>query len=75
MFHPDEPIGSRPVPAHILDACRPLVEERRDSTLAFIHISVKEYAIIPLLLPTFFLGPGTEDLNLLLTLNQLSTKR
>jgi len=42
MFHSDEPLGAWPVPAHILDACKPLVEERRDSSLAFIHISVKE---------------------------------
>ncbi len=45
MFQSDEPIGARPVPAHILDACKPLVEERRNSTLAFIHISVKEYVM------------------------------
>jgi hypothetical protein len=29
-------------PQYILDICGTLVEERRDSTLAFIHISVKE---------------------------------
>ena len=44
MFQPGESIGTRPVPAHILDACKPLVEERRNSTLAFIHTSLREYA-------------------------------
>jgi hypothetical protein len=29
-------------PKYILDVCGPLIEERRDSTLAFIHVSVKE---------------------------------
>lgn len=29
--------------APILDHCKPLVEERSDSTLVFIHFSVKEY--------------------------------
>lgn len=43
MFQPGESMGERPVPAHILDACKPLVEERRNSTLAFIHTSVREY--------------------------------
>ncbi|KAK4031178.1 hypothetical protein C8A01DRAFT_51635 [Parachaetomium inaequale] len=42
MFQSDESISARPVPAHILDACKPLIEERRNSSLAFIHISVKE---------------------------------
>ncbi|KAL2147650.1 hypothetical protein VTI28DRAFT_8104 [Corynascus sepedonium] len=30
-------------PKYILDICEPLVEERRDSTLAFIHVSVKNF--------------------------------
>lgn len=34
-------IGRLP-PQYILDICGTLVEERQDSTLAFIHISVKE---------------------------------
>jgi hypothetical protein len=29
-------------PKYVLDICAPLIEERRDSTLAFIHVSVKE---------------------------------
>ena len=47
MFQPDESLGTRPVPSHILNACKPLVEERHDSSLSFIHISVKEYATNP----------------------------
>ncbi|KAK4142687.1 uncharacterized protein C8A04DRAFT_13001 [Dichotomopilus funicola] len=43
MFQLYESVGDRPVPPHILEACKPLVEERRDSSLAFIHSSVKEY--------------------------------
>ncbi|KAG7294425.1 hypothetical protein NEMBOFW57_004496 [Staphylotrichum longicolle] len=42
IFQSDEFLGARPVPPHILDVCKPLVEERHDSSLAFIHISVKE---------------------------------
>ncbi|KAH6855598.1 hypothetical protein B0I37DRAFT_424156 [Chaetomium sp. MPI-CAGE-AT-0009] len=30
-------------PQYILDICEPLVEERRDATLAFIHVSVKDF--------------------------------
>ncbi|PSN67186.1 hypothetical protein BS50DRAFT_384791 [Corynespora cassiicola Philippines] len=30
-------------PRYILDICGPLVEERRDTTLAFIHVSVKDF--------------------------------
>ena len=30
------------VPHYILDTCGPLIEERRDTTLAFMHVSVKE---------------------------------
>jgi hypothetical protein len=30
------------VPRYILDICGPLIEERRDATLTFIHVSVKE---------------------------------
>jgi len=48
VFQPDETLlarGARPVPAHILEACKPIIEERTaTSTLAFIHVSVKEYA-------------------------------
>ncbi|PFH57630.1 hypothetical protein XA68_14769 [Ophiocordyceps unilateralis] len=34
---------SHVAPRHILDVCGPLVEERRDTTLTFIHVSVKEF--------------------------------
>lgn len=30
------------VPSYFLDACGPLIEERNDSTLTFIHMSVRE---------------------------------
>jgi hypothetical protein len=30
------------VPNYLFDMCAPLIEERGDSTFAFIHISVKE---------------------------------
>jgi len=32
----------KPVPAYIINACKPLIEERQDSTFVFIHVSVKE---------------------------------
>jgi len=48
MFQTDESTVARPVPAHVLEACKPLIEERRNSTIAFIHISVKEYVVYPL---------------------------
>ena len=30
------------VPSYLFDMCAPLIEERRDSTFSFIHVSVKE---------------------------------
>ncbi|KAL2670091.1 hypothetical protein Neosp_014972 [[Neocosmospora] mangrovei] len=41
-FSPGDPEIDRLAPQYILDICGTLIEERRDSTLAFIHISVKE---------------------------------
>ncbi|KAL7916576.1 chromatin remodelling complex Rsc7/Swp82 subunit domain-containing protein [Trichoderma velutinum] len=35
------------VPEYILDICGPLVEERSDTTLTFIHVSVKEFLQTP----------------------------
>ncbi|KAI1353445.1 hypothetical protein F5Y01DRAFT_277115 [Xylaria sp. FL0043] len=35
------------VPSHLFDMCAPLVEERPDSSLWFIHVSVKEYLQTP----------------------------
>ncbi|KAF4984798.1 hypothetical protein FZEAL_89 [Fusarium zealandicum] len=35
------------VPSYLFDECKPLIEERRDSTFAFIHVSVKEYLQSP----------------------------
>ncbi|KAK0613980.1 hypothetical protein B0T14DRAFT_592027 [Immersiella caudata] len=45
LFHQENAIKptSTPVPAYVLDLCKPLVDEHRDSTLGFIHVSVKEY--------------------------------
>ncbi|KAM5354528.1 hypothetical protein ACJ41O_001175 [Fusarium nematophilum] len=36
-----------PVPPYLFDMCKPLVEERCDSTFTFIHVSVKEYLQSP----------------------------
>lgn len=33
------------VPPYIFDMCAPLIEQRRDLTLGFIHVSVKEYMV------------------------------
>jgi len=44
LFHQESTIKSTsvPVPAYVIDLCKPLVDEHRDSTLGFIHVSVKE---------------------------------
>jgi hypothetical protein len=31
------------VPSYVFEMCAPLVEERKDHTLSFVHVSVKEY--------------------------------
>jgi hypothetical protein len=41
-FGQGNPDIERLVPPYILDICGPLIEERRDAALAFIHVSVKE---------------------------------
>ena len=41
-FSSGDPGVDRLAPQYILDICGALVEERRESTLAFIHNSVKE---------------------------------
>lgn len=41
-FSSGDPDVDRLAPQYIVDICGTLVEERMDSTLAFIHISVKE---------------------------------
>lgn len=43
LFSMGDPNVDRLVPQYVLDICSPLIEERRDTTLAFIHVSVKEY--------------------------------
>ncbi|KAF0315662.1 hypothetical protein GQ607_017099 [Colletotrichum asianum] len=42
-FSPGSPNVTNLVPRYVLDICGALVEERPDTTLTFIHISVKEY--------------------------------
>ncbi|UPK96932.1 hypothetical protein LCI18_007867 [Fusarium solani-melongenae] len=42
-FSPGDPEVEHLAPQYILDICGTIVEERQDSTLAFIHISVKEF--------------------------------
>lgn len=40
----DGPSGAQSVPVpQILDHCKPFIEERPDSTITFVHFSVKEY--------------------------------
>lgn len=39
---------SSPAPRYIFDLCSPLIEEKHDTTLTFIHGSVKEYVAYPL---------------------------
>ncbi|EJT80251.1 hypothetical protein GGTG_00254 [Gaeumannomyces tritici R3-111a-1] len=43
LFDTANEVADRPVPNYVLEACGPLVERRKDSTIRFIHISVKEY--------------------------------
>ncbi|KAI1415221.1 hypothetical protein F5Y13DRAFT_156975 [Hypoxylon sp. FL1857] len=42
-FSAGDPDVAHLAPTYILDICGSLVEERQDSTLAFIHVSVKEF--------------------------------
>ncbi|KAI9768489.1 MAG: hypothetical protein M1840_004899 [Geoglossum simile] len=42
-FSLGDPSVERPAPPYILDICSPLVGERGDTTLVFIHVSVKEF--------------------------------
>jgi hypothetical protein len=44
-FSAGNPMVDELVPSYIFDMCAPLIEERRDLTLAFIHVSVKEYVV------------------------------
>ncbi|KAL7804000.1 hypothetical protein V8C43DRAFT_1900 [Trichoderma afarasin] len=46
-FSSGEPEVTNLVPEYILDICGPLIEERGDTTLTFIHVSVKEFLQIP----------------------------
>ncbi|KAL7928885.1 hypothetical protein V8C35DRAFT_221248 [Trichoderma chlorosporum] len=42
-FSSGEPEVTHLVPEYVLDMCGPLIEERSDTTLTFIHVSVKEF--------------------------------
>ncbi|KAK0763604.1 hypothetical protein N5P37_002982 [Trichoderma harzianum] len=46
-FSSGEPEVTNLVPEYILDICGPLIEERGDTTLAFLHVSVKEFLQTP----------------------------
>ena len=56
-------------PPYIFEVCAPLVEERSDSSFAFIHVSVKEYVDLPfvLLLLRLLLPPPSICFKLLCT--------
>lgn len=41
-FSSGEPEVSHLAPQYVLDICSPLIEERHNTTLSFIHVSVKE---------------------------------
>jgi hypothetical protein len=44
-FSAGDPTVDTLVPSYIFDMCPPLIEQRRDSSFAFIHVSVKEYVV------------------------------
>lgn len=44
-----DPFVEDPVPSYVLDFCAPLVEERPDTSLSFIHVSVRELVYCPCL--------------------------
>jgi hypothetical protein len=44
-FGASDPMVDELVPSYIFDMCAPLIEQRRDSSFAFIHVSVKEYVM------------------------------
>ncbi|QYS92918.1 NACHT domain-containing protein [Trichoderma simmonsii] len=46
-FSSGDPEVTNLVPEYILDICGPLLEERGDTTLTFIHVSVKEFLQTP----------------------------
>lgn len=41
-FSSGNPDVERPAPEYILNVCGPLIEERSDVTITFIHVSVQE---------------------------------
>ncbi|KAL7964170.1 hypothetical protein HDV63DRAFT_398832 [Trichoderma sp. SZMC 28014] len=46
-FSSGDPNVTNLAPQYILDICAPLIDERADTTLTFIHVSVKEFLQIP----------------------------
>ena len=44
-FGASDPMVDELVPSYIFDMCAPLIEQRRDSSFVFIHVSVKEYVM------------------------------
>ncbi|RAO67477.1 uncharacterized protein BHQ10_003489 [Talaromyces amestolkiae] len=46
-FGTGNPLNDEPVPLYVFDMGMPLIEERSDSTLTFIHVSVKDYLQMP----------------------------
>lgn len=44
-FSSGDPKANELVPKYWFDKCTPLVEERPDSTFAFIHVSVREWVV------------------------------
>lgn len=41
-FSSGNPDVERPAPEYVLSVCGPLIEERKDATITFIHVSVQE---------------------------------
>ncbi|KAH8747114.1 NACHT domain protein [Hyaloscypha sp. PMI_1271] len=46
-FSAGDPKVDELVPSYIFDMCAPLIEQRRDSSFTFIHVSVKDYLQTP----------------------------
>ena len=44
-FSAGDPKVDELVPSYIFDMCAPLIEQHRDSSFTFIHVSVKEYMV------------------------------
>ncbi|KAF6825207.1 NACHT domain protein [Colletotrichum plurivorum] len=51
-------------PNYIFDKCKPIIEEKADTTFAFIHVSVKEYVHSKRCIATFKSGSSTAEQSL-----------